>query len=71
MVQSPYFLPSREPISRWGARDIDSIPPATTVSNSPARIIWSARAIASIPDRHTLLIVRAGIAMPSPPAIAA
>ena len=27
--------------------------------------------IASIPDRHTLLIVRAGIAIPSPPAIAA
>ena len=32
------------------------MPPATTMSNSPARMSWSASAIASRPDRHTLLI---------------
>jgi hypothetical protein len=60
--QSPNFTPSRERASesRCGALVIDSMPPATTMSNSPARINWSARAIASRPDRHTLLIVRAG-----------
>ena len=35
---------------------IDSWPPATMMSNSPARMSWSASAIASSPDRHTLLI---------------
>ncbi len=46
---------------------IDSIPPATTTSNSPARISWSASAIASMPDRQTLLTVIAGtvIGMPA------
>ncbi len=46
---------------------MDSWPPATTMSNSPARISWSASAIASRPDRHTLLIVSAGtfIGMPA------
>jgi hypothetical protein len=33
--------------SRYGAWVIDSMPPATTTSNSPARISWSAMAIAS------------------------
>ena len=46
--------------SRCGAWVIDSMPPATTISNSPARISWSASAIASRPDRHTLLIVSDG-----------
>ena len=46
------------------------MPPATTMSNSPARISWSASAIASSPDRQTLLIVSAGvlIGMPAPTA---
>jgi hypothetical protein len=35
------------------------MPPATTISNSPARISWSASAIASSPDRQTLLMVSA------------
>ena len=39
---------------------IDSWPPATTTSNSPARISWSASAIASRPDRQTLLMVSEG-----------
>ncbi len=42
-VASPMRKPDRAPGSRWGAWVIDSIPPATTISASPARIIWSAR----------------------------
>ena len=49
---------------------IDSMPPATTMSNSPARMSWSASAIASRPDRQTLLMVSDGvlIGMPAPTA---
>src|SRR5664279_3316187 len=71
MVTSPYLNPEREPFSRCGARDIDSIPPAITVLNSPERISWSASAIACSPDRHTLLIVTAGTSSGIPPASAA
>ncbi len=71
IVQSPYFTPSRLPTSTCGAFVIDSMPPATTMSNSPARISWSARAIASMPDRHTLLMVSAGTSSGIPPATAA
>ena len=66
ICQLPYFTPSRDPTSRCGAFVIDSMPPATTTSNSPARMSWSASAIASMPDRHTLLIVSAGTSMPMP-----
>ncbi len=64
---SPYLKPSRLPTSRCGARVIDSIPPATTISTSPARISASAVAIAFSPERHSLLIVIAGtvIGMPA------
>ena len=43
------------------------MPPATTMSNSPARMSWSASAIASSPDRQTLLTVSDGtlIGMPA------
>ena len=34
----PYLKPARAPGSRCGAWVIDSIPPATTTSHSPARI---------------------------------
>ncbi len=71
MVQSPYLTPSRLPTSTCGALVIDSMPPATTTSNSPARISWSARAMASMPDRHTLLMVSAGTSSGMPPAMAA
>ncbi len=54
---APYLYPVREPGSRCGALVIDSMPPATTTSTSPALISWSASAMASSPDRHTLLIV--------------
>jgi hypothetical protein len=46
---------------------IDSMPPATTISNSPARISWSASAIALSPDRQTLLIVIGGHVIGMPP----
>ena len=63
---SPYLKPSRDLGSRCGAWVIDSWPPATTTSNSPARISWSASAMASRPDRHTLLMVSAGHAQRMP-----
>ena len=44
-------------MSTYGAFDIDSIPPATTTCESPARIIWSAISTARIDDAQTLLIV--------------
>jgi hypothetical protein len=47
------------------------MPPATTVSTSPARIIWSASAMALSPDRQTLLIVMAGTSCGTPARIAA
>ena len=68
---SPYLKPSRDFGSRWGALVIDSMPPATTISHSPARISWSAIAIALRPDRHTLLIVIDGTSIAMPPATAA
>ena len=37
-VTLPYLKPEREPGNRWGASVIDSMPPATTVVYSPARI---------------------------------
>ena len=71
MVTSPYLKPERDFSSRCGALLIDSWPPATTTSTSPARMSWSASAIASTPERQTLLIVRAGTPMGIPPATAA
>src|SRR5712692_6359303 len=56
----PMGAPKRAFGTRYGASDIDSIPPATTTSTSPARMSWSARAMALRPERHTLLMVRAG-----------
>ena len=71
IVTSPYLKPSRDFGSRCGAFVIDSIPPATTTSYSPARISWSASAIAFRPDRQTLLIVMAGTFIGMPPLTAA
>ena len=55
----PYLYPARLLGSRWGAWDIDSWPPATTTSEYPARIAWSASAMAVRPDRHILLMLSA------------
>ena len=68
---SPYFVPVRELASRCGAWVIDSMPPATTISNSPARMSWSASAIASRPERQTLFSVNEGTDIGMPPATAA
>ena len=58
-------------MSAYGAFDIDSIPPVTTTSTSPARIIESAISTARIEEAQTLLIVSAGTSIGSPAAIAA
>ena len=71
IVTSPYLNPLRDFGSRCGALVIDSIPPATTTSHSPARISWSASAIAFRPDRQTLLMVMAGTDIAMPPLTAA
>src|SRR5436309_12591256 len=47
------------------------MPPVTTTSTSPERIIESAISIARIDDAHTLLIVSAGVSFGRPAAIAA
>ena len=70
-VVSPYLVPSREPSSMCGAWVIDSWPPATMISCSPARMSWSASAIALRPERHTLLTVSAGTFSGMPPLFAA
>ena len=54
-----------------GAFVMDSMPPATATSSSPARIIWSAVAMAAMPEGHTLLIVIAGTSIGPPAATAA
>ena len=43
--------------SRYGTLLMLSIPPATTISASPARIDWAASITALSPEPHTLLIV--------------
>ena len=63
---APYLKPRRDPASRCGACDIDSIPPATMTSNSPARISCAASAMASSPDRQTLLTDKAGTVIGMP-----
>ncbi len=67
---APYFHPAREPISRCGAWDIDSMPPATTTSASPEAIIRDASITAVRPERHTLFTLLAGVdhGMPAPSA---
>src|SRR3954470_15227812 len=68
-------LPSRYPkrafFRRYGAFVIDSMPPVTMHSCSPARIIASAISIARIDDAHTLLIVSAGVSIGRPAPTAA
>ena len=50
----------------YGAFDIDSMPPATITSWSPARIIWSAISTARTLEAHTLLIVSLGTSFGRP-----
>jgi hypothetical protein len=53
-------------MSRYGALDIDSMPPASRRRRSPARTIRSASATARMPDAHTLLIVSEPISSGTP-----
>jgi hypothetical protein len=65
---SPSGSPARSPRARYGAFDIDSIPPATTSRASPAAI-WVAASITDFnPEPQTLLIVVHGteFGMPAP-----
>ena len=55
----------------YGAFDIDSMPPVTITSWSPARIIASAISTARIDDAQTLLIVSAPTSFGMPAPIAA
>src|SRR3954453_10401595 len=75
IVSSMGLLPSRCPSRArgmtYGALVIDSMPPATASSSSPARIIWSAVAIAARPDGQTLFTVSAGTSIGMPAATAA
>ena len=65
---SPIRAPKRPAGIRYGARVMFSMPPATTMSASPARIICEAIATALRPDPQTMLIVVAGTSfgMPAP-----
>ena len=47
------------PGSRYGARLMFSMPPATITWASPQRMAWSASITACSPEPHTLLIVSA------------
>ena len=43
-----------------GARDMDSTPPAITMSAAPDLIIWEAMVIADMPDAHKRFTVMPG-----------
>src|SRR5699024_4976734 len=63
----PGFDQAREGFSlTHGARVIDSTPPATTTSASPAAIIARAVVIAVIPEAHRRLTVKPGTDSGSP-----
>src|SRR5690242_17734009 len=68
---SPRRYPKRAFFKTYGAFVIDSMPPVTTSSTSPARIIESAISTARIEDAQTLLIVSAGTSIGMPPPTAA
>src|SRR3989304_1199123 len=55
----PIVAPHRASFTRYGAWDIDSCAPATTIDSWPARIASNAIVTAFIPDAHTLLTVTA------------
>jgi hypothetical protein len=67
----PIFTPPRSPRITCGAFDIDSIPPATAISASPAAIARHAPSTASSPEPHTLFTVTHGTLCGSPAASAA
>ena len=68
---SPIRAPKRPDGIRYGARVMFSMPPATTMSTSPARIICEAIATDLRPDPQSMLIVVAGTSFGIPAPIAA
>ena len=56
----PMRAPKRAAFARYGARDMLSMPPATTMSASPARIACAASATDFRPEPQSMLIVVAG-----------
>ncbi len=56
-LPSPMRKPKRASLSRYGALDIDSMPPPTPISRSSARIAASSRPTARMPEAQTLLMV--------------
>ena len=63
--------PSRTRASRYGARLMDSMPPATTTRASPQRMACAPSITAFSPEPQTLFTVTAGTASVSPAASAA
>ena len=63
---SPRRAPKRAAGTRYGARDMLSMPPATTMSASPARIAWAASATDFRPEPHSMLTVVAGTSFGMP-----
>ena len=70
-LASPIRNPNRASLSMYGDFDIDSMPPPTPTSRSPARIAESSSAAARIPDAHTLLTVSEETSLGIPPLICA
>ncbi len=69
---SPGFAQARSGFAcTQGARVIDSTPPATSASASPALIACAARATADIPEAHSRLTVMPGTESGSPASRAA
>src|SRR6266508_1568451 len=64
-------IPQRASFTMYGARLIDSIPPARRISAEPARIMSEANMTACSPEPQTLLIVTAPTRSGSPPKSAA
>ena len=71
IVCSPSERPARAPRKRYGAFDIDSMPPATTSLASPAAICVAASITALSPEPQTLFTVVHGTELGSPAASAA
>ena len=59
--------PQRMPGSQYGARLIDSAPPATATWQSPSMIACAAETIACIPLPHSRFTVSAGVSWFRPP----
>ena len=68
---SPIRCPHRIAGSQYGARLIDSAPPATATAQSPSMIACAADTIACSPLPHNRFTVSAGVPISSPPLIAA